>query len=115
MGHWSERSPEAALYRKHYSTKRWREIRADQLRKEPCCRMCAAHGRVTAATVCDHIEPHRGDMEKFWAGPFQSLCDDEMYRCHSSKKQSEERLGYSTEIGRDGYPIDPKHPFNQGK
>ena len=26
------------------------------------------------ATVCDHVEPHRGDVAKFHGGPFQSLC-----------------------------------------
>lgn len=31
-------------------------------------------GRVTEATVCDHVMPHKGNVVKFWAGPFQSLC-----------------------------------------
>jgi 5-methylcytosine-specific restriction enzyme A len=26
------------------------------------------------ATICDHVEPHRGDVNKFWLGPFMSLC-----------------------------------------
>jgi 5-methylcytosine-specific restriction protein A len=40
-------------------------------------------GRPTPATVVDHIEPHRGDMEKFWdlEGNCQALC----FRCHQSK------------------------------
>ena len=29
-----------------------------------------------------------------------------------AKKQSQERRGYSTDIGEDGFPTDPKHPFN---
>jgi hypothetical protein len=29
---------------------------------------------VTPATICDHVEPHHGDVNKFWLGPFQSLC-----------------------------------------
>lgn len=49
--------------------------------------MCLKDDTVTAASVCDHIEPHRGDVGKFWSGPFQSLCSP----CHNSLKQSEER------------------------
>lgn len=36
--------------------------------------MCQDEGVITPATVCDHVEPHRGDTGKFWGGPFQSLC-----------------------------------------
>jgi 5-methylcytosine-specific restriction enzyme A len=25
------------------------------------------------ATICDHVEPHRGDVNTFWLGPFMSL------------------------------------------
>lgn len=72
-----------------YSHRRWRRIRADQLRREPLCRFCDSNGRVTEATVCDHIDPHRGDLAKFWAGPFQSLCK----HCHDGEKQRLEKAG----------------------
>lgn len=62
------------------------------------------------ATVADHVEPHRGDPLKFWYGDLQSLCDE----CHSSAKQREEAEGFSREIGGDGWPVDPRHPFNRG-
>lgn len=74
-------------WRREYGTPRWKGIRRHQLTIEPCCRKCAALGRVTIATVCDHVEPHRGDMVKFYAGPFQSLCKP----CHDRVKQAEER------------------------
>ena len=77
----------AGRYSDWYTTKRWRAIRSRQLKIEPLCRMCTSKGRVTEATVCDHIEPHRGDLVKFYAGPFQSLCQS----CHSSDKQRMER------------------------
>ena len=64
---------------------RWQKRWEHHLRGEPLCRMCAAQGLVTAATVADHITPHRGDPELF-DGPLQSLCDP----CHSSAKQREE-------------------------
>ena len=57
-----------------YQNTRWRKRRAEQLRKFPLCEKCLEQGRAVEATVCDHIDPHKGDLEKFWAGPFQSLC-----------------------------------------
>lgn len=69
--------------------------------------MCAESGVKTPATVCDHIERHRGNPAKFFGGPFQSLCKP----CHDGRKQSQDRLGYSTKVGADGLPTDPKHPF----
>jgi 5-methylcytosine-specific restriction enzyme A len=76
---------------------------------EPLCRMCKAEGRTVAATVADHIVAHKGDATLFWdPSNLQSLCDPH----HSGAKQSEERTGYSSAIGIDGWPIDPRHPAN---
>jgi 5-methylcytosine-specific restriction protein A len=77
------RSPASAATRLLYNTGRWKRLRQAQLEREPVCRMCRDAGRATKAAVCDHIEPHRGDVAKFWAGPFQSLCK----RHHDSDKQ----------------------------
>ncbi|RWN34526.1 MAG: HNH endonuclease [Mesorhizobium sp.] len=97
------------LWRAWYQTKEWFVIRARQLRREPFCVFCARTGVRTPATICDHIERHRGDRFRFFAGPFQSLCK----RCHDSAKQSEEINGYSSAVGADGCPQDPRHPFNR--
>jgi hypothetical protein len=73
--------------------------------------MCLEGGRVTPATVCDHVDPDtKRTEERFFAGPFQSLCDAEPWRCHSRRKQREERKGYSRAVGVDGFPLDPRHP-----
>lgn len=71
--------------------------------------MCARRGLVIPATICDHVIPHRGDIDAFWAGPFQSLCKPD----HDVVKQAEENRGYV--IGSDvgGRPIDPSHPWNR--
>ena len=54
---------------------KWRKAREGFLKAHPLCAHCEAQGRVTAATVVDHIDPHRGDMRKFWdAGNWQPLC-----------------------------------------
>jgi len=73
--------------RKLYKLKRWYALRDRQLRAEPLCRLCESEGRITPATVCDHVTPHRGDVDRFWAGPFQSLCKP----CHDGAKQREEQ------------------------
>ena len=67
---------------------KWQQARAGFLRKHPLCVYCEREGRVTAATVVDHIVPHCGDMKAFWDfGNWQSLCKP----CHDSVKAIEER------------------------
>jgi 5-methylcytosine-specific restriction endonuclease McrA len=52
--------------------------------------MCEAEDRVGAATVVDHIKPHRGDMVLFWdEANWQPLCANH----HSSDKAKAEAEG----------------------
>lgn len=71
--------------------------------------MCERAGRRGFATVVDHVEPHKGDVRKFWFGKLQSLCKP----CHDRDKRLIELRGYSPVIGQDGWPIDPNHPANR--
>lgn len=88
-----------AEHKAWYKTYRWQKLRARQLATEPLCAMCLPI--CTIATVCDHIEPHRGDPELFWNGPFQSLCATH----HNSDKQRIEKGGKPrVDIGEDGWP-----------
>jgi 5-methylcytosine-specific restriction protein A len=105
----NQRSDEATSYRRLYKSPRWKAIRNAQLRAQPTCERCDSLGMVTAATVCDHTTPHKGNLDLFWWGPFRSLCKP----CHDGPKQSEERRGYDTTIGKDGWPIDARHPQNR--
>lgn len=82
-----------------YGTARWQRLRATQLSAHPLCAMCLPH--VTPATICDHIEPHKGDLIKFWAGPFQSLCK---HHHDSDKKRIENGGKVKATIGEDGWP-----------
>ena len=84
-----------------YHTTRWRRKRAHQLTVEPCCRLCRALGIVKAATVADHVIPHRGDETLFWQGELQSLCAT----CHSSHKQSVEHGEPLAGCSADGVPF----------
>lgn len=83
-----------------YGNRRWRRLRRAQLAKEPLCRHCLERGIITAANEVDHIEPHKGDRAKFWAGPFQSLCKP----CHSEKTAQEEGKRTKRSVGIDGTP-----------
>jgi hypothetical protein len=91
-------------YHHLYNTTRWRKIRKQHMTEYPLCVMCEQDGKVELARICDHIEPHKGDEDRFYGGPFQSLC-----KTHhdSTKKRNEIR---KVEIGGDanGEPIDPK-------
>jgi 5-methylcytosine-specific restriction protein A len=87
-------------YARWYGTARWQKLRARQLYAEPLCAMCQP--RLTPATVCDHITPHKGDEQAFWSGPFQSLCATH----HNSDKQRIEAGGKPRPvIGNDGWPV----------
>jgi 5-methylcytosine-specific restriction enzyme A len=85
---------------------RWKNRARHQLAIHPLCRYCMERGIVTPATIADHVEPHRGDINKFWLGELQSLCKN----CHDSGKKAEEQRGYRIDIGADGWPLDPNHP-----
>lgn len=82
---------------------RWQKARHYFLLKHPLCVYCEKQGRVTAATVVDHIKPHKGDMELFWdSDNWQPLCKT----CHDSIKAREEARGEALVVFEvDGYPI----------
>lgn len=65
----------------------WSKARLRFLAEHPLCCYCERDGRITSATVVDHIVPHRGDMRLFWDETnWQPLCAHH----HSSEKQREE-------------------------
>ena len=42
-----------------YNSTKWKRLRKQKLNKNPLCEMCEKEGRVTPATVIDHIKPIR--------------------------------------------------------
>jgi hypothetical protein len=66
---------------------------------------------VEPATLVDHIVPHQGDVNRFWLGPFQSLCKN----CHDVSKREIEMYGFRRDVGLDGQPLDPNHPWYTGE
>ena len=67
---------------------RWQAARKAYLHSHPLCVRCQAEGRLTRATVVDHIVPHRGDPILFWDREnWQALCKS----CHDHKTMTEDR------------------------
>jgi 5-methylcytosine-specific restriction protein A len=57
------------------------------LKQHPLCVKCLEEGKITIATVVDHIIPHKGDMVLFWqVENHQALCK----RCHAIKTAKED-------------------------
>lgn len=96
------RSAEAAAYRKLYGTVRWQRIREYQLSQQPLCERCLTMETVEPATVVHHREAHKGDEEKFWSGPFESLCKPH----HDGEGQREDRGQTIVTFGLDGWPLE---------
>ena len=67
---------------------RWQKARLTFLASHPLCAECERQGKVTAATVVDHVIPHKGDQRLFWDSEnnWQSLC----VTCHSRKTATED-------------------------
>jgi len=80
------------------SERRRRETR--QLEARPLCAWCLQQGQIAVATVA--VPPLSSRCEA------QSLCG----ACHARQRASS-RMGYVDDIGLDGYPVDPRHPFNR--
>ena len=71
-----------------YKTARWQKLRKQVLLKQPFCAECQRQGKITRATIVDHIKPHKGNLDLFWDEEnLQSLCKS----CHDRKTVQEGR------------------------
>ena len=69
---------------------KWQKAREQYLREHPLCCYCQRIGRVTPATIVDHIIPHKGDEPLMWnESNWQPLYKP----CHDSTKKAEEARG----------------------
>jgi hypothetical protein len=70
--------------------------------------MCLERGKTIPAEVVHHLDPPKGDRNKFFTNKLQSLCK----LCHDFYcQQVEKGGGFHREIGTDGYPTDSRHPL----
>lgn len=68
-------------------TSAWAKARFHFLAAHPLCAEHERNGALAAATVVDHIKPHRGDKALFWDRTnWQPLCKP----CHDRKTASED-------------------------
>lgn len=96
---------------------RWNTARRGFLARHPLCVMCRQQGRTVAATVVDHIIPHRlGEAlltgndtqiaharKLFWdSDNWQPLCKQH----HDATKQRIEKRGHRIGCDSDGMPLD---------
>lgn len=83
-------TPRATTAERGYGA-RWQKARAAFLAQHPLCAQCAKENRVTAATVVDHVIPHKGDEALFWdqEGNWAALCA----KCHNVKTSREGAFG----------------------
>jgi hypothetical protein len=93
-----------------YSTRKWAKRSRFQRRLQPLCECCKAAGRVKEAHLAHHVHEYRpGNTDlDFWFGPLESLCRD----CHEIKHgRALSPRQFEPDIGVDGLPLDPSHPF----
>jgi 5-methylcytosine-specific restriction endonuclease McrA len=90
---------------------RWQRYRDGFLRKNPLCEECTRIGRLTVASVVDHVKPHRGDQALFWdSSNHQALCK----HCHDSFKKRLEASGKVAGCDISGLPLDVRHHWHRG-
>ena len=76
-------------------------LRKRRLAQEPLCRICNSKGKVTPATVPDHIQPLAKGGEDV-DDNIRCLCAE----CH--REVTAEQFGHRKRvmIGKDGWPVD---------
>jgi len=96
----------------HLYDHRWSKRSKAFLKRNPLCVYCLQIGKITPATITDHIQPHLGNIELFNdPNNLQALCK----ACHDSVKAKEEARGYAVGCGADGLPVDKNHFWNTGE
>jgi 5-methylcytosine-specific restriction protein A len=68
-----------------YESDAWRNLRKQQINRQPLCEMCLKEGRYEKATAVDHITEIRKGGARLDIENLQSLC----WSCHSRKTRSE--------------------------
>lgn len=84
---WNSAQP-CRQYHFLYSSVTWAKLRKAHLNNNPLCVECKEEGKLKFAKVVDHIIPHKGETDLFFAvSNLQSLCKLH----HDRKTQKESR------------------------
>lgn len=81
-----------------YADRRWRAARAIFLKQHPLCAECQDEGRIEAATVVDHVIPHKGDRRLFWDRTNWAAC----CKTHHDRKTATQDGGFGARRGAGG-------------
>jgi 5-methylcytosine-specific restriction enzyme A len=92
-----------------YATARWERRSKLNLRMFPLCAECKRQGRTQEANLSHHVDAYRESYSEleFWYGKLESLC----FSCHAIHHGYNLPRAFETDIGLDGFPTDPAHPF----
>lgn len=90
---------------------RWEKDRTKFLDENPLCADHRKRGMIEAATVVDHIIPHKGDQTLFWdKNNWQPLCKS----CHDRKTATEDKGSWSPVQSPSKANRDSKNEFSTG-
>ena len=93
--------PRMSSHRSGYDGDWWR-LRHYHLKANPLCEFCKKQGRLTRATIVDHIVPFRNNPSlRLDPNNLQSLCKT----CHDGAKQKQDNLGLDVGCDLDGIPL----------
>ena len=90
-----------------YDTRRWKRIRAQQLRREPLCRMCLDVQRAVPAVDVDHIKPIADGGEPFAFDNLRSLCHS--HHAQVTHAAQHGRAPVQRGCDANGMPLDRGH------
>lgn len=104
-----------------YKRKRWELTRRAVFARDGyvcqcgCEQLCTGTFPDPDAPVCDHIDKALDIVADHGEEAFYDHDRLQTLRagCHDRWKQAQERRGYSTDVGADGWPMDPLHPANR--
>jgi len=70
-----------------YDSLEWKRIRKSKLTRNPLCELCLKDGRITSATMVDHIKSINKNGSKRAYSNLMSLCE----KCHARKSREDGR------------------------
>jgi uncharacterized protein YlaI len=98
-------------WQKLYKSRRWEHRSQRNLQAHKyLCQECLKNGKTVPATLSHHVREYQPSFSEldFWYGELTALCHDCHFRIHYGHEVNRD---FETDIGVDGFPIDPRHPF----
>jgi len=87
----------------------WRKIRKSKLATNPLCEACSRRGVVSVAALVHHKDH---DQFNNSIDNLESLCNDCHERHHAGERFGHVGAKMKPDVGLDGYPTSPGHPWS---